>query len=50
MYRIVTENGLDAFEEGKIYDKTTAESLWEDYNGIIEDLDGNDIRIYLEEI
>ena len=49
MYRIITENGQDAFENGATYTKETAERIWNDYNGIIEDLDGNEIRIYIEE-
>lgn len=47
MYRIITENGDDAFKEGRVYDKMTAESLWSEYDGIIEDCNGNDVRIYI---
>jgi len=49
MWRIVTAEGKDVFEEGRTYTKETAERIWDDYNGIAEDLDGNEIRIYIEE-
>ena len=47
-YRIVTESGKQLFNE--TYNETGANSIWEMFNGIYEDDNGNEERIFIEEV
>lgn len=47
MYKIVNEKGEQVFQD--LYTKEGAEKIWDMYNGIAEDENGNEIRIYIEE-
>lgn len=47
-YIIVTENGKQLFNEN--YDEQGANRIWNMYNGIYEDENGNEERIFIQEI
>ena len=47
-YKIVTESGKQLFNE--TYNEIGANSIWEMFNGIYEDDNGNEERIFIEEV
>lgn len=46
-YKIVLENGTQLFN--KTYSEAAAERVWQSYNGIYTDDDGNEHYIYIAE-
>ena len=47
-YKITTESGKQLFD--KTYNEREANSIWEMFNGIYEDDNGNEERIFIEEV
>lgn len=47
-FRIITESGKQLFDQ--TYTEIGANNIWEMYNGIYTDDNGNEERIFVEEI